>query len=158
MADMNGTVSSNDFKVKNVDAFNEWFDSTMFGDEIEVWVDTNDDGTGSISFGGYEQYPTAYPKGPVFDDPELTNLEEDAYSIEEVDDLQSWADELCKHLMDNERFLVVAGGNEKLRYTGFDSLMVQQETNVVVYTSTYSDEDRNFTDSRLQRHQTLSTI
>ncbi|MBA4282129.1 hypothetical protein, partial [Ralstonia sp.] len=72
MADMYGAVRSNWFKVKDFDAFQEWFDARVkFGDEIELWK--GEDGT--VAFGGYEQYPSAWPNHP----PEDSDDEDDTF-------------------------------------------------------------------------------
>lgn len=142
MSDMYGAVRSNSFKVKNVEAFRAWFDNFVFGNEIEFWVnETNEDGSGTVSFGGYEQYPTAYPRYRVYEDPEATG-EDDWFDIEEVPELDAWASELRMHLVDGEVFQVVACGNEKMRYVSYSELLVAQDIEKPVWTCVYTDDDQ----------------
>ena len=112
MADMYGAISSNTFTVKNVEKFKAWFAGYHFGDEIELFIREEEC---HVSFGSYEQYPSAHPR--VMDS---DGFPEDA-------DLKTFAEELCGHLEDGEVFSVTAGGNEKLRYVSFDQLIIAQE-------------------------------
>jgi len=58
MADMYGAVRSNIFKVKDPDAFIQWFEENVrFGDDIQIWKEDDQ----AVSFGGYEMYPSAWP-------------------------------------------------------------------------------------------------
>ncbi|HTU23414.1 MAG TPA: hypothetical protein VMG10_35590, partial [Gemmataceae bacterium] len=59
MADMYGAVRSNVFTVKDVAKFKEWFAGYRFGAEIELFLN---EAERHVSFGGYEQYPSAYPR------------------------------------------------------------------------------------------------
>jgi hypothetical protein len=121
MADMYGAVRSNVFKVKNVEAFKTWFnENAYFGSEIEFWGDVD----GGITFGGYEQYPSAYPRKPYDDDFE-----------QEEWDLEAFATEVRKHLLPKEEFRVLAAGNEKLRYVAATHLAIDDTT--AVYTDLY---------------------
>lgn len=109
MADMYGAIRSNVFKVKDVAAFKAWFIAEChFGWDIEVWSD--DDG---ISFGGYEQYPSAYPRIHVEDEDEIVEW-----------DLEAFAEAFSAHLIEGEALVVVSGGNEKLRYVAAERLFV----------------------------------
>jgi hypothetical protein len=113
MSDMYGAIRSNVFRVKDVAAFKEWFTAECyFGEEIELWED--DEG---VSFGGYEMYPSAYPR----------MVTEDADEIDEVHpewDLDRFAEEFSAHLIEGEALVVVSGGNEKLRYVAAERLFV----------------------------------
>ncbi len=111
MADMYGALCSNYFKVKDVKAFKTWFDGYWFGETV-VWGIGDDEGF--LSFGGYQQYPNAYPR--VNDDDEFPDA-----------DLEVFARELREHLCVGERLHVVAGGNEKLRYVAFSQLAIDHE-------------------------------
>jgi hypothetical protein len=129
MADMYGAVRSNVFKVKDVETFKAWFDNYHFGYDIEIWVDSPEEPT--VSFGGYEQYPSAHPRR--FD--EADDL---------IDaDLPAFAEELCRHLEEGEVFSVTAGGNEKLRYVSFDQLIIAQEHPKEPLYQHYSSSDGN---------------
>jgi hypothetical protein len=135
MADMYGAVRSNIFKVKDVDRFTAWFAAYHFGDEIELWVDSQEERT--LAFGGYEQYPSAHPRvtGP------------DGFPTDV--DLRAFAQQLCEHLQEDEVFSVTAGGHEKLRYVSFDQLIIaQQHPNEPLYQH-YSSDDGH--DVLLQR-------
>jgi hypothetical protein len=110
MADMYGAVSSNWFVVKDVEAFKSWFEKYYFGEDIELFVHEE---TQEISFAGYEQYPSAYPR---FYDEES----EDYVEVE----LKQFALELAEHLEEGEVFALVGGGNEKLRYVSYDQLII----------------------------------
>jgi len=123
MSDMIGAVRSNTFKVKDVKAFTDWFNENVkFGEEVQLWPNSTDTG---MSFGGYEQYPNAYPRRYE------GNVEEDADSVEVVEwDLEEFATEIRKHLLPGEEFRVLAGGHEKLRYVSFTHLIITHETAV----------------------------
>lgn len=126
MADMYGAVRSNDFKVNDAEAFVKWFnESVHFGHEIRLWpVDTN-----TFVFGGYEQYPSAWPCQILDDeDPEVDDPNE-------AWDLDEFAAELRKHLAPGEEFRVLAAGNEKLRYVAVTHLVISHEK--CDYTSLY---------------------
>ena len=110
MADMYGAIRSNEFKVRDVASFLAWFTQFHFGYAIEVWADRE---TREVSFGGYEQYPTAYPRV----------LDGDGY-YEEVEDLTAYARAFAAHLEPGEVVNIVAGGHEKLRYVSFDQLLI----------------------------------
>jgi hypothetical protein len=131
MADMYGAVRSNSFRVKNIDNFKAWFATYHFGYDIELWVD--DAAERTLSFGGYEQYPSAYPR--VMDSEDGTA---DA-------DLQVFAEELCEHLKEGEVFSVTAGGHEKLRYVSFDQLIIAQQHPKHPLYRHYSSDDGNDT-------------
>jgi hypothetical protein len=72
-----------------------------------------DEETREISFAGYEQYPSAYPR---FYDEES----EDYVEVK----IEKFAIELAEHLEEGEVFAVVGGGNEKLRYVSYDQLII----------------------------------
>lgn len=121
MADMYGAVRSNEFKVKDPKAFRKWFDeNVIFGSGIQTWLE----GENTMSFGGYEQYPNAYPNKPAADD-------EDGYS--EQWNLDEFAKIVREHLLPGEEFRVLAAGHEKLRYVGATHLVVTHEN--VTYTN-----------------------
>lgn len=143
MADMYGAVRSNEFKVKDVEAFKTWFFTYSFGDEIMVWVEDSN----TVSFGGDEQYPNAYPMVKI--------LDEDGYDEEtEEADLQKFADELRQHLMPGEVFQVVAGGNEKLRYVGFAELIIAQDVEAPSFQAYYSDDSKDTLRARMKGDST----
>ncbi|MGE3818894.1 MAG: hypothetical protein AB7I30_05620 [Isosphaeraceae bacterium] len=96
--------------MKDLTAFLEWFNRYRFGDAIEIWTDRE---RRTVAFGGYEQYPSAYPVKP---DPEGFD--------EPLDDPEIFARELAAHLEPGEVVNIVAGGNEKLRYVSFTQLIV----------------------------------
>ena len=110
MADMYGAIRSNVFKVKDVEAFTQWFEANVrFGYEIEVWGDAE-----GVAFGAHEQYPNAYPMTvPSEDDDENGEW-----------DLEAFAVEVRKHLLPGEEFRVLAAGNEKLRYVAATHLII----------------------------------
>lgn len=121
MADMYGAVRSNEFGVKSVDAFLKWFQECVrFENEIQTW--TNGD---KVAFGGYEQYPNAYPK--------KTAVDEDYYA--EPWELEEFAQAVREHLLPGEELRVLAAGHEKLRYVGATHLVVTHEN--VTYTDLY---------------------
>ena len=130
MADMYGTVCSNQFKVKDVQKFKAWFSQYYFGEDVQLYVDTDN----SASLGGHEQYPSAYPRireTEGADEGELMDVE-----------LLPFAQELCVHLADGEVFNLVSGGNEKLRYVAFDQLIITQaHPDKPYYNSIRSDDD-----------------
>lgn len=128
MADMYGAISSNTFTVKDVEKFKAWFESYHFGDEVELFVR---DEERHVSFGSYEQYPSAHPR------------KMDSEGFPEDADLQVFADELCEHLEPGEVFSVTAGGNEKLRYVSFDQLIIAQEHPKEPLYEHYSSDDGN---------------
>lgn len=147
MADMYGAVRSNEFKVKDVEAFKTWFDEYSFGDEIEVW----DEGENTVCFGGEEQYPSAYPMVIIYD-----KSDPDDWVIEETEeaDLQVFADELRQHLMPGEVFQVVAGGNEKLRYVGFAELIIAEDVESPSFQAYYSDDNNGNLRARMKGDST----
>ena len=128
MADMYGAVRSNVFKVKDVEKFKAWFHSYHFGDEIELWVDSQKER--HVSFGSYESYPSAHPRCLEGDD--LIDA-----------DLQAFAEELCEHLEEGEVFSVTAGGHEKLRYVSFDQLIIAHQHPKDPLYQHYSSDDGN---------------
>jgi len=129
MSDMYGTVCSNDFKVKDVKAFSEWFNQFYFGENIDITINEAEH---EISFGGAEAYPSAYPR-IIADDGE----------VEEVE-LSDFAVALCQHMEEGEVFNVVAGGNEKLRYVAFNQLIIAQAYPDKPYFSNHgSDSDKS---------------
>lgn len=114
MSDMYGAVCSNVFKVKDVNAFKTWFNENVsFGSEIELWGD--DEG---VSFGGYEQYPNAYPMTVPTED------EYDDFQDPEEWDLEAFAVEIRKHLLPEQELRVLAAGHEKLRYVAVGHLVI----------------------------------
>lgn len=156
MADMYGTILSNDFKVKDVVAFKKWFKEYHFGDETQIFDRVEPDGSGTISFGSGEQYPNAYPRIPAGRELSAEELEEmeleddDLYpedciseDIEDAD-LETFAEELRKHLMPKEIFYVIAGGNEKLRYVLFQELIIAEDIpDVIIWENHCSDDDKD---------------
>lgn len=111
MADMYGAVRSNNFQVKDAMAFKKWFiESCYFGGEIELWEDERN----TFAFGGYEQYPSAYPRKPLDEDSgEYPEWSLDAFGLE-----------FGRHLAEGHKLVVVAAGNEKLRYVAAQRLEV----------------------------------
>lgn len=128
MADMYGTVCSNVFTVKDVEKFKDWFAGYRFGDEIELFLHEEER---QVSFGGYEQYPSAYPR----------RLDSDDFPADA--ELEAFAQELCEHLAPGEVFSVTAGGDEKLRYVSFDRLIIAQEHPGEPLYEHYSSDDGN---------------
>ena len=128
MADMYGAVRSNEFKVIDRPAFVKWFnESVHFGHSVELWADYDDGVT--VAFGGYEQYPSAWPCQVLdADDPEVDDPKE-AWGLDE------FAVELRKHLAEGEEFRVIAAGHEKLRCVAVTHLTVTHEK--CEYTSLY---------------------
>jgi hypothetical protein len=125
---MYGAVRSNVFTVKDVEKFKEWFAGYHFGDEIGLFLNEEER---HLSFGGYEQYPSAYPR----------RLDADGLPIDA--NLETFAQELCEHLEPGEVFSVTAGGHEKLRYVSFDQLIVAQEHPQDPLYEHYSSDDGN---------------
>lgn len=119
MADMYGAVRSNEFEVIDRSAFVEWFNNHVhFGHSIELWVVCDDDDGVTVAFGGYEQYPSAWPCQVLdADDPEVDDPNE-------AWDLDEFAAELRKHLAPGEEFRVLAAGHEKLRYVAVTHLVI----------------------------------
>ena len=155
MADMYGAVSSNEFKVKNFTSFRDWFEKYSFGDEIELSVVEASEGpSATVSFGGYEQYPNAYPM--------IVSREEDGDWVienrEEEADLDVFATELRSHLAEGEIFQVVATGNEKLRYVGFSELIVAEDVPKARFHLIYSDGDNDSLRARLTGSIEYSTM
>jgi hypothetical protein len=130
MADMYGAVCSNVFQVKNVEKFKEWFAQYHFGQNIELFMSNKEQ---HVSFGGYEQYPSAYPR--IMDEEENEFIEVN---------LNAFAKELCEHLEPHQIVNVVAGGNEKLRYVSFDQLIIAQEYPNSPYFSSINSDDNNY--------------
>ena len=128
MADMYGAIRSNTFTVKDTEKFRAWFEAYHFGDEVELFIREEER---HVSFGSYEQYPTAHPR----------MIDSDGFPIEA--DLQKFAEELCEHLEAGEVFSVTAGGNEKLRYVSFDQLIIAQEHPKEPLYEHYSSDDGN---------------
>lgn len=109
MADMYGAVRSNWFAVKDPDSFAQWFEKNCyFGDAIELWIEGE-----KAAFGGYEQYPNAWPR--YVDEDETHDY-----------DLEYFAELIRAHLQDGEAFRVMAAGNEKLRYVAASKLAITQ--------------------------------
>lgn len=119
MADMYGAVRSSYFKVKDATAFTEWFDKNCyFGGEVTLWPDR--DGEADVfAFGGYEQYPSAYPRMPLDPDSDVTDTNEW--------DLDVFAKAFHEHLAEGQNLVVVAAGNEKLRYVAAQRLTVHSD-------------------------------
>lgn len=126
MADMYGAVCSNVFTVKDVTQFKDWFTGYRFGEEIELVLA---EGERQVSFGGYEHYPSAFPR----------RLDADGFPIDA--NLEAFARELCEHLEPGEVFSVTAGGHEKLRYVSFDQLIIAQEHPQDPLYECYSSDD-----------------
>jgi|GEM_PF-4844520 len=129
MSDMYGTVCSNDFKVKDVKSFTEWFNQFYFGENIDISITESER---QLIFGGDESYPSAYPR-VIADDGEIEDV-----------DLSDFATQLCQHLEEGEVFNVVAGGNEKLRYVAFSQLIIAQaHTDKPYFRESGSDSDKS---------------
>jgi len=129
MADMYGAVRSNVFKVKDAEKFRAWFaESCVFGDEIELWEDE----ANLFAFGGYEAYPSAYPRRLA--------PEPEADSETPEWELAAFAGAIRRHLAKGETFQVVSGGHEKLRYVGAQVLIVPPKGKPI-FLSLYSDAD-----------------
>ena len=122
MSDMYGAVRSNTFKVKDPATFREWFTTnTQFGESIELWEDAD----GTFSFGGYEQYPNAYPRMPRwYEDENGDEVERDDTEW----NLEEFAAAMRAYLCPGEEFRVLAAGHEKLRYVSATHLIVTHET------------------------------
>lgn len=121
MSDMYGAVRSNEFKVLDAEAFKKWFSANVsFGSEIEVWEHS----TNVMCFGGYEQYPSAYPMTVEAEDEDEDDFESAEW------DLEAFAAEVRKHLQPGEEFRVLAAGNEKLRYVAAGHLIITHTTAV----------------------------
>jgi hypothetical protein len=130
MADMYGAIRSNEFRVRDLAAFLEWFTRYRFGDATEIWTHKE---TRAVAFGGYEQYPDAWPQVP----------DTDGYGIP-VDDPEIFARELAGHLEPGEVVNIVAGGHEKLRCVRFSQLIIAADhPRRCVYRQISSDWDRS---------------
>ncbi len=128
MADMYGAMCSNTFTVRDVTQFKAWFANYYFGDDIELFINEKER---HVCFGGYEQYPSAYPRQRD-EDGEMNDA-----------DLSVFAAGLCVHLVDGQIFNVVAGGNEKLRYVDFSQLIIAQQHPDKPYYRNHSSDDGN---------------
>jgi hypothetical protein len=60
-----GVIRSNPFKVKDVEAFTEWFRQYHFGYGVTVQTEAE---TRRVCFGGNESEPSAYPQQIITDD------------------------------------------------------------------------------------------
>lgn len=110
MADAHGIVRSNTFQVKDVKEFRNWFEENChFGSNVQFWE--YDDNV--VAFGGYEYYPSAYPRKP---DEETTEWE-----------LEDFAQHARSHLVEGQHLRVLAVCNEKLRYASATHLKVTEE-------------------------------
>ena len=147
MADMYGAICSNSFIVKDVAAFETWFDGYYFGDEVTVSV--IDKESRELCFAGYAQYPSAYPR--------RYNTEADDY--EEVEDLKQFASELAEYLEEGEVLSVVAGGHEKLRYVSFDQLIIAASyPDYPIYRIVSSDADHDSLIALVESHKRESDV
>lgn len=141
MANFEGAVRSNSFKVLDVKAFLDWFyENAYFGDGLEVYIANGkdeedvdgeevgraDNKPGEITFGSTCDGPCAFPMKPIFD-------EDGDFEDTEEWDLEEFATEIRKHLQPGEEFRVIAAGAEKLRYVCADHLVVTDEK--VTFTS-----------------------
>ena len=67
--------TSDTFTVKDVEKFKAWFQSYHFGDEVELFIR---DEHRHVSFGSYEQYPSAHPRRIVLiaenEPPKMTRM------------------------------------------------------------------------------------
>jgi len=137
MSDMYGAVKSNIFRVKDADKFRVWFNEHVkFGDEIELFAGEVEN---TFSFGGYEQYPNAWPRIPAgmdADDPEEVEWGAAAFAAA-----------IRKHLAKGQTFQVVAAGHEKLRYCGAAAFIVPP-TGEPLYVTLYSDDPALLTNLR----------
>lgn len=107
MADMYGTIRSNWFKVRDPDAFEAWFkEFCYFGGEVELWREDD-----TFAFGGHEMYPSAWPRN--------TDDEQSEWALGE------FARIFCALLAPGEELRVLAVGNEKLRCTAAQHLVVR---------------------------------
>jgi len=150
MADMYGAVRSNDFRVKDVPAFEKWFANYRFGDNVEVWTHLNGVGgsgdySGDVSFGGEEQYPNAYPMKAYTDADPCPDIDEA--------DLNVFARELREHLMPEEIFHVVSGGAENLRYVGCSELIIAEDIDTPFFRTYFSDDDDNLLRRRMKESE-----
>lgn len=115
MADMYGAVRSSYFKVKDPEAFKAWFsENCYFGSDVSLWDDTEE----GFAFGGYEMYPSAYPRFPAND--------EECNDINDWD-LEAFAKAFAEQLVPGQNLVVVAAGNEKLRYVSAQRLTVMSD-------------------------------
>lgn len=126
MADMYGAVRSSYFEVKDAAAFEKWFnENCYFGSEVTLWPD-RDGETNVYAFGGYEQYPSAYPRIPAEDEDAPDFDENTGYDVGEWE-LDAFAKAFHEHLAEGQNLVVVAAGNEKLRYVSAQRLTVHSD-------------------------------
>jgi len=123
MADMYGAVRSNVVKVTDPEAFGRLVTIDFrFGDEIQVW----NDGENEVSFGGYEQYPSAIPTQKAHEEGCPGDPECDCYAESEEAD-QAFADAVRPLLADGQVLQVFAAGHEKLRYVAATEYIVSKD-------------------------------
>lgn len=150
MADMYGAVCSNDFQVRDVEAFKALFDEYSFGGDVEVWAE---EGSDVVSFGGYEQYPDAFPVKREHEDECSSAVLPDRpcdCAYEEEDATQEFAAKVRELMKPGEILHVVAAGNEKLRYVGCTELIVGADFPEFVVGFYYSDQPKSELEKRLR--------
>lgn len=129
MSSMYGAVRSDWFEVRDIEAFKSWFETYVsFGDEIEIFI--HPEKKNCVAFGGYEECPSARPRC----DSDAADTAPKHYVFEDDDDglyvswdLDSFADEMREHLVENEQLKVVATCHEGHKgpcYVGAQMLIV----------------------------------
>jgi hypothetical protein len=69
-------------------------------------------------------------------------------------DLDEFAAGLRQHLQEGEIFYVVAGGNEKLRYVGYQEMIIAQDIpDVVIFENHYSSDSNDFLRKRFSNRK-----
>jgi hypothetical protein len=118
MADMYGAIRSSEFQVKDAEAFQKFFEENCyFGGETNLWI--VDEDTRTFAFGGYEQYPSAYPRLPFSEESPAEHVGEWG--------LAAFAKAFHEHLAEGHNLVVVAAGNEELRYVAAQRLTVHSD-------------------------------
>lgn len=120
-------IRSNSFKVKDIDAFKEWFNNNVYyGHNIKIWLDD-----GSLVFGGYTEYIGTTPcmidndKGWLDEglSPEET-AKEIRKQVADEWNLDEYATEIRKHLADGEEFRVITVSHDKLKFVLAERLII----------------------------------
>ena len=130
MFDLQGSIKSNSFKVKNFREFKDWFfyNNFIFGDAklIIIADKIENDGT-SITIGNiYTKYPSIFP----------------TEETKSIDLLEEFLIGLRKHMLRDEAFCLVAQSNEGLKSQICSRLVVTMEGVYIDYIE--PDMDREY--------------
>ena len=117
MANYISSTKTNDFRVTDLDKFNELMNRCSSEDELEVWKTTQEDGSIKVGFGVYGTFDGLMNNGLNEDDDDYEEYDPDV-----AHDL--FVAELQKLIAPDDACIIINTGWEKLRYVGGNALVI----------------------------------